>query len=34
MTNEEFYKKFKKDQLIERVIKLEEQLAKCEGDLK
>lgn len=34
MTNEEFYKKFKKDQLIERVIKLEEQLAKCEDDLK
>ena len=34
MTNEEFYKKFKKDQLIERVIKLEEQLAKCEADLK
>ncbi len=33
MDEEKYLKTFKKDELIKRVIKLEEELAKCESDL-
>ena len=33
MDEEKYLKTFKKDELIKRLIKLEEELAKCESDL-
>lgn len=33
MDKEEFWKKYKKDELIKRLINLEEELAKCKSDL-